>query len=79
MRDPHHIVLVPRQSPVCFFSQQDVELSPHSEIVKGKQTEVLTFITLFLIEMPFDSFANRADPDEAALVRAATSGSTVEI
>ena len=28
-------------------------------------------LTLHLIEMPFDAFANRADPDQAALVRAA--------
>ena len=28
-------------------------------------------LTLYLIEMPFGTFANRADPDEAALVRAA--------
>ena len=27
-------------------------------------------LTLYLIETPFDSFANRADPDQAALVRA---------
>ena len=28
-------------------------------------------LTLYLIETPFDAFANRADPDQAALVRAA--------
>ena len=28
-------------------------------------------LTLHLIEMPFNGFANRADPDQAALVRAA--------
>ena len=28
-------------------------------------------LTLYPIEMPFDAFANRADPDQAALVRAA--------
>ena len=28
-------------------------------------------LTLNLIESPFDAFANRADPDQAALVRAA--------
>ena len=27
--------------------------------------------------MPFDTFANRADPDQAALIRAAQSGSTL--
>ena len=28
-------------------------------------------LTLYLIEMPFNTFADRADPDQAALVRAA--------
>ena len=31
----------------------------------------LYVLTLFLIKMPFNAFANRADPDQAALVRAA--------
>ena len=31
------------------------------------------YITLYLIETPFDAFANRADPDQAALVRPAWS------
>ena len=30
-------------------------------------------LTLYLIETPFNAFANRADPDQAALVRAAWS------
>ena len=34
-------------------------------------------LTLYQIEMPFNTFANRADPDQAALVRAARSGSTL--
>ena len=36
-----------------------------------------TFLTLYPIETPFDAFANRADPDQAALVRAAWSVSTL--
>ena len=32
---------------------------------------------IYHIEMPFNSFANRADPDQTALVRAAWSGSTL--
>ena len=31
----------------------------------------LTFVLLHLIEMPFNTFTNRADPDQAALTRAA--------
>ena len=34
-------------------------------------------LTLYLIEMPFKAFANRADPDQAALVGAALSVSTL--
>ena len=34
-------------------------------------------LTLYLIEAPFDAFANWADPDQAALIRAAWSGSTL--
>ena len=31
----------------------------------------LRSLTLYLIETPFNTFANRADPDQAALLRAA--------
>ena len=34
-------------------------------------------LTVYLIEILFNSFANRADPDQAALVRAAWSGSSL--
>ena len=40
-------------------------------------TEFWPFLTLYLIETPFNAFANRADPDQAASVRAALSGSTL--
>ena len=33
----------------------------------------LYVLTLYLIEMPFKAFANRADPDQAALIRAVDS------
>ena len=36
-----------------------------------------TAFTLYLIEAPFRAFANRADSDQAALVRASWSGSTL--
>ena len=36
-----------------------------------------TSLTIHLIEMHFETFANRADPEQAALVRAAWSGSTL--
>ena len=44
-------------------------------IIIGLSSQYL--LTLYPIEMPFDAFANRADPDQAALVRAAWSGSTL--
>ena len=31
----------------------------------------LSLLTLYLIDTSFDDFANRADPDQAALIRAA--------
>ena len=34
-------------------------------------------LTHYLIEMPFNAFANRTNPDQAALIRAAWSGSTL--
>ena len=33
--------------------------------------EMINGVTHYLIEMPFNTFANRADPDQAALLRAA--------
>ena len=32
---------------------------------------IISLLTLYIIETPFNAFANRADPDQAALVRAA--------
>ena len=37
----------------------------------------IRILALYLIETPCNSFANREDPDQAALVRAARSGSTL--
>ena len=37
----------------------------------------LNFLTLYLIETPFNTLVNRADPDQAALVSAAWSESTL--
>ena len=42
----------------------------------GKKLHNLN-ITLYLIETPFNTFANRAAPDQAALTTAAWSGSTL--
>ena len=38
---------------------------------------LIRFLTLYLREMPFNTFAIRANPDQAALVRCAWSGSTL--
>ena len=32
---------------------------------------IFAFLTLYLIETPFNAFANRTDPDQADLIRAA--------
>ena len=34
-------------------------------------------LSLYLIEMPFNAFANRADPDQAVIVWSAWSGSNL--
>ena len=45
---------------------------------KCSQLIVLSMcLTLYLIEAHFNAFANKADPDQTALVRAAWSGSTL--
>ena len=51
-------------------------LGLYFEKSKLKKKE-LSILTLYLIEKPFNTFANRADPDQAALVRAAGSVSTL--
>ena len=44
---------------------------PHFVIQSAKWIVSGHHLTLYLIETPFNTFANRADPDQAALVRAA--------
>ena len=46
-------------------------------VTDKKKSKAKFSLTLYLIETPFSPFANRADPDQAALVRAAWSGSTL--
>ena len=43
----------------------------------GMYGDTISELTFYLIETPFNAFANRADPDQAALVRADWSGSTL--
>ena len=48
----------------------------------ARQQKQMTFVvigtlTVYLIETPFNTFANRADYKQAALVRAVWSGSTL--
>ena len=38
-------------------------------VVPNEHFPLPQVLTLYLIDMPFDSFANRADADQAALVR----------
>ena len=64
-----------------FFSSQEVFIFKKVILKKEQQqnagdklsckiTKNVELI-LYLIEAPFDAFANRADPDQAALIRAA--------
>ena len=43
----------------------------HNFSIQYGITRKIQPITLYLIETPFNAFANRADPNQAALVRAA--------
>ena len=43
----------------------------------AKISEFTAILTLYLVETPFNAFANRADPDQAALARAVWLGSTL--
>ena len=45
--------------------------------IKSWHDDFVHSLTLYLIETPFNTFTNRVDPDQAALVRAAWSGSTL--
>ena len=40
-------------------------------------THLSSLLNLYLIETPFNTFENRADPDQAGIARAASSGSTL--
>ena len=52
-----------------------LEFKPPEECVSGSDVmKPFSCLTLYLIETPFNAFANRADTDQAALVRA---GSTL--
>ena len=43
----------------------------------GMYGDTISELTLYLIETPFNAFANRADLDQAALLRTDWSGSTL--
>ena len=45
--------------------------------LKQEPEYLFVVLTLYLIETPFNTFANRADPDQAALLGAAWSGPTL--
>ena len=54
------------------FEYFTVFLKNRNYISKIRISKVTDYaaLTLYLIEKPFNAFANRADPDQAALVRA---------
>ena len=54
-----------------FVTTRNVIKGLHCVMAVPNEHLSLPHATLYLIEMPFDSFANRADSDQAALVRAA--------
>ena len=56
---------------IRIFLQKPAKLSPEGNCPSKR---IKVWLTLYLIETPLTTFANRADPDKAALVRAAWSG-----
>ena len=63
-------VIFNKHVPILFGWQLKYVFRTTFECVKPKHLSI-TELTLYLIETPFNTFANRADPDQAALVRAA--------
>ena len=64
------------QDPIKFVSQPTPKPVVPIKIAvigppKSGKTTCKSILTLYLIETPFNAFANRAYPDQAALVRAA--------
>ena len=58
---------------ICMCIERNGVSTPWLE----KMTKPTIYLTLYLIETPFNAFANRAGPDQAALVRTTWSGSTL--
>ena len=53
------------------------DLGPNCLQTKSHWPQVGNALTLYLIKTPFNTFANRADPDQAVLSGAAKSGFTL--
>ena len=51
------------------FLQVTATTPPLQKTIWALMRENLTKFTLYLIETPFNTFANRADPDQATLLR----------
>ena len=58
------------QMIASWLSELRPELLPESRLTSPSLRAVI-YTTLYLIKMHFNTFASRADPDQAALVRAA--------
>ena len=61
---------------LLFFSELNFLKIIFEEYHHWVQT-VCKLFSIYLMETPFDNFANRLDPDQAALTRAAKSGSAL--
>ena len=58
-------------SKYIFLGKEALTFFLHLHRKAGKGMRDLITLIVYLIEMPFNTFANRADPNQAALVRAA--------
>ena len=71
--DPRYVctcVIFNKHVPILFGWQLKCVFRATFESVKPKHLST-TELTFYLIETPFNAFANREDPDQAALARAA--------
>ena len=62
---------IPMTCPCKDGATDTTHVPPYPMKIAPPDGQGITPLTLYLIETPFDAFAYRADPDQAALVRAA--------
>ena len=64
------IIVVRLRVKIVNSNQRSVS-APFAKVIRRRQELLLAWkeLTLYIIEMSFDAFANKADPDQAALIQ----------